>query len=109
MEVSFTLSCKQINTFKHLSYRDQRLAIKSELMIRKKAMLNPTFPSEAVIDEFLKRPVSLPELNLQWKQPNVVKFLVNIFYIVQIFEDNCLCVSFMFTKPALYDKNVAMG
>lgn len=65
------------------SNRDQRLAIKSELMIRKKAMAVPTFPSQAVIDEFLVRPVILPKLNLQWKQPNVVKFLVtNINMIV---------------------------
>lgn len=60
--------------------RDQRLAIKAELQIRKKAMQIDNFPSQEVIDEFLQEPSDLTGLDLRWKQPNLVKFLV-IFYI----------------------------
>lgn len=55
------------------------MAIKSELSIRQKAMMDKEFPSEAVIDEFLGRPIEVPTLDLNWKQPNVVKFLVRTF------------------------------
>lgn len=53
------------------------MAIKSELQIRKKAMADPDFPSQKIIDEFMNRPVNLPKLDLNWKQPSVVKFLVS--------------------------------
>lgn len=62
--------------FQTFYFREQRLAIKSELQIRKKAMADQEFPSQKIIDEFLNRPITLPKLDLNWKQPSVVKFLV---------------------------------
>lgn len=56
--------------------RDQRMAIKSELQIRKKAMLTDDFPSEEIIDEFLQEPISMSSLQLNWCQPNLIKFIV---------------------------------
>lgn len=50
-------------------------AIKSEMQIRRKALVDPDFPSEAIIDEFLVMPTQLPPLDLRWKQPNVVRFV----------------------------------
>lgn len=57
-------------------WKNQRLSIKSELLLRQKALKNDDFPSQAIIDEFLCRPVSLPKLDLNWRQPNLIKFLV---------------------------------
>lgn len=74
MEVSINKYAIQI--IQHLCFRDQRLAIKSELSIRAKALANSEFPSQAIIDEFLIRPTIMPKLDLKWKQPNVIKFLV---------------------------------
>lgn len=59
-------------------FRNKRLAIKSELQIRKKAMVDKEFPSQQIIDEFLVRPCTLPKLDLAWKQPNMIKFMVCI-------------------------------
>lgn len=64
--------------------RDQRLAIKAELQIRKKAMQIDNFPSQEVINEFFQEPSDLIELDLRWKQPNLLKFLVN-FYLFSFF------------------------
>lgn len=45
-------------------------------MMRRKALVDPQFPSQAIIDEFLLMPGALPaSLDLRWKQPNVVKFV----------------------------------
>lgn len=35
------------------------------------------FPSQEVIDEFKQKPVAMNHLNLKWKQPDMVKFLVS--------------------------------
>lgn len=59
-------------------WKEQRLAIKSELTLRRKALAVAEFPSQAIIDEFLCRPVNLPKLDLKWRQPNLVKFLVSL-------------------------------
>lgn len=58
--------------------REQRLSIKSELQIRKKALVDDNFPSQEVIDEFFQTPIETTDLKLDWNQPNVVKFLVQI-------------------------------
>lgn len=52
------------------------MSIKTELQIRKKCMEVADFPSQAVIDEFKQQPIDIHGLNLRWKQPDVVKFLV---------------------------------
>lgn len=49
--------------------------IKLELKIRKKAMENESFPSEAVIEEFLKVPEYL-EVSVNWIQPDMNAFIV---------------------------------
>ncbi|KAG4078802.1 hypothetical protein HA402_015392 [Bradysia odoriphaga] len=70
-------------------WKEQRLALKSELQIRKKAMADPDFPSQKLIDEFLNRPVTLPKLDLNWKQPSVVKFLKFMSHLLQWEEIYC--------------------
>lgn len=57
--------------------REKRLALKSELQIRKKAMVNEEFPSQEVIDEFMQEPIDMAALQLGWFQPNLVKFVVS--------------------------------
>lgn len=59
------------------SSREKRLALKSELQIRKKAMVNEEFPSKEVIDEFMQEPIDMAALQLGWFQPNLVKFVVS--------------------------------
>lgn len=66
-----------INKFKFFFDRDKRLALKSELQIRKKAMQNDGFPSQEIIDEFMQEPIDMGPLQLDWCQPNLVKFVVS--------------------------------
>lgn len=40
------------------------------------------FPSEEIIDEFMQTPIDMSPLQLDWGQPNVVKFVVSIFCFV---------------------------
>lgn len=53
------------------------MALKSELQIRKKAMQCDDFPSEEIIDEFMQDPIDMSPLQLDWSQPNLVKFVVS--------------------------------
>lgn len=53
------------------------MALKSELQIRKKAMINEEFPSKEIIDEFMQVPIDMTALQLGWFQPNLVKFVVS--------------------------------
>lgn len=64
--------------------REKRLAIKSELQIRKKALQRDDFPSEEIIDEFMQEPIDMSSLQLDWSQPNMVKFVVSILFLVKI-------------------------
>lgn len=59
------------------SNRDKRISIKMELQIRKKCMEVNDFPSQEIIDEFKQAPIVMDNLNLKWKQPDLVKFLVS--------------------------------
>lgn len=34
------------------------------------------FPSQEIIAEFKQQPIAMNGLNLHWKQPDIVKFLV---------------------------------
>jgi hypothetical protein len=45
--------------------------------MRKKALQNEDFPSQAMIDEFLHRQ-PLPEADFMWKQPDIVSFIVSV-------------------------------
>lgn len=53
------------------------MTIKTELQIRKKAMMDEKFPSQEIIDEFLDDPDPVSTLQLDWGQPNIVKFVVS--------------------------------
>lgn len=59
-----------------LANRQQRLNIKAELQIRKKAMLVDDFPSQEIIDEFLQTPIEIDAMELNWCQPKLIKFTV---------------------------------
>lgn len=75
--------------------REKRLALKSELQIRKKAMLNEDFPSQEIIDEFMQEPIDMKSLQLGWCQPNVVKFVVRTEITSQLIHSNCFMYIFI--------------
>ncbi|XP_023012185.2 XPG-like endonuclease isoform X1 [Leptinotarsa decemlineata] len=56
-------------------FREERMNIKNELNIRKKALEDPNFPDERLINEFLVKKDNMSSLNLKWKQPNLVSFV----------------------------------
>ncbi|XP_043071474.1 flap endonuclease GEN isoform X3 [Drosophila grimshawi] len=70
-------------------WKEQRLSIKAELTLRKKALVDANFPNEEVISEFLTEPASLPNLQLDWRQPNIVKFIKQIGHLLQWPEIYC--------------------
>lgn len=47
-----------------------------ELQIRKKCIEIADFPSTKIIDEFKQKPIEMTNLNLDWQQPSIIKFLV---------------------------------
>lgn len=59
-----------------------------ELQIRKKCMEVADFPSQAIIDEFTQEPIPMDSLNLRWKQPDLVKFLVILLNFPPFFYSN---------------------
>lgn len=61
--------------------KSQTNEIKLELKIRKKAIENNSFPSEAVIEEFLKVP-KYPEVSVNWIQPDINAFIVGKIKII---------------------------
>ncbi|XP_063696741.1 flap endonuclease GEN-like [Culicoides brevitarsis] len=72
-------------------WKEQRLIIKAELQIRKKALVQEDFPQEDIIEEFLQEP-QLPdsrELDMDWKQPNIVKFVKTLSKLLQWPEIYC--------------------
>lgn len=54
------------------------MEIKNELTVRTKALVDPDFPNEELINEYLIRKDNIKELNLRWRQPNLVSFVVSI-------------------------------
>ncbi|XP_058454849.1 flap endonuclease GEN [Malaya genurostris] len=64
-------------------WKHQRIIIKTGMDIKRKALLVPEFPHESIIDEFMVRPCELPTLDLEWKQPNLVKFIRCIADLLQ--------------------------
>ncbi|XP_062136830.1 flap endonuclease GEN [Drosophila sulfurigaster albostrigata] len=71
-------------------WKEQRLSIKAELMLRKKALTDVSFPNEEIISEFLSEPAKVPNLNLDWQQPNLVKFVKQIGHLLQWPEIYCV-------------------
>lgn len=59
------------------------------MTLRKKALTNANFPSEEIIEEFLKQPKEIPNLQLDWCQPNLVKFVRQIGCLLQWQEIYC--------------------
>ncbi|XP_037811751.1 flap endonuclease GEN [Lucilia sericata] len=70
-------------------WKEERLSIKAELAMRKKALADPKFPSEEIIEEFLKQPTDVPKLQLHWRQPNMVKFIKQVGHLLQWPEIYC--------------------
>uniref|UniRef100_A0A1I8PG70 Flap endonuclease GEN n=1 Tax=Stomoxys calcitrans TaxID=35570 RepID=A0A1I8PG70_STOCA len=70
-------------------WREERLSIKAELVLRKKALADASFPSEEIIEEFLKQPDKVPDLELSWRQPNMVKFIKQVGHLLQWHEIYC--------------------
>ncbi|XP_075161836.1 XPG-like endonuclease [Haematobia irritans] len=70
-------------------WKEERLSIKAELTLRKKALVNTSFPSEEIIDEFLRQPNEIPKLVLCWRQPNMVKFIRQVGHLLQWPEIYC--------------------
>ncbi|KAK4878479.1 hypothetical protein RN001_010985 [Aquatica leii] len=56
-------------------FKNKCLQIKNEVNIRNKALEDPNFPSEEIINEFLIRKDNVSKLNLQWTQPDLTKFV----------------------------------
>lgn len=59
------------------------------MTLRKKALADPCFPSEEIIEEFLKQPKEIPKLEVQWRQPNMVKFIKQTGHLLQWPEIYC--------------------
>ncbi|ALC43084.1 Gen [Drosophila busckii] len=70
-------------------WKEQRLSIKAELQLRKKALMDADFPNEQVIAEFLNVPGTVPDLQLGWRQPNLVKFIKQLGHLLQWPELYC--------------------
>jgi flap endonuclease GEN len=65
-----------------LIFREKRSLISNELALRKKALLVENFPNQELINEFLVRKGSVPsKLDLEWKKPKIVEFIVSTIYI----------------------------
>uniref|UniRef100_A0A1B0CN71 Putative flap endonuclease gen n=1 Tax=Lutzomyia longipalpis TaxID=7200 RepID=A0A1B0CN71_LUTLO len=56
-------------------WREKRLLIRTEIQIRRRALIDAAFPRQEIIDEFLQSIETPRELNLSWKSPNVVRFV----------------------------------
>ncbi|XP_076256397.1 XPG-like endonuclease isoform X1 [Rhynchophorus ferrugineus] len=67
--------CKSTKGCDSTKYKEERQAIKNELTIRNKAIQDPNFPDESLINEFLRRKDNVKTLDLKWKQPDVVNFV----------------------------------
>ena len=67
-------------------------------------MTDQDFPSQKIIDEFMNRPITLPKLDLNWKQPSVVKFLVR--FCMNILTSS---ISSTLSLAEIYESSVAMG
>uniref|UniRef100_A0A182MB67 Flap endonuclease GEN n=1 Tax=Anopheles culicifacies TaxID=139723 RepID=A0A182MB67_9DIPT len=84
------LDCRTKPGCNETRWKQQRCNIKTELEIKRKALKDPDFPQEPIIDEFLTRPCELPTLDLSWRQPNLVKFIKSMSSYLQWNELYCL-------------------
>lgn len=70
-------------------HRNERLSLKSEILLRRKALADLAFPNEEIIKEFLIQPNETPKLQMSWNQPNIVKFIKQIGNLLQWNEIYC--------------------
>ncbi|XP_056648417.1 flap endonuclease GEN isoform X2 [Diorhabda sublineata] len=73
-----SMSCGPCGMMKGCSdkeYKMKRFKIKNELQLRSKALLDPNFPNEDLIREFLSKKERISKLDLEWKKPNLVEFV----------------------------------
>ncbi|XP_018564614.1 flap endonuclease GEN [Anoplophora glabripennis] len=68
-------SCGTTKGCDPFKFKDERLSIKNEINMRNKALQDSSFPNETLIKEFLEKKDNVSQLNLKWKQPNVVNFI----------------------------------
>ncbi|KAF5280105.1 hypothetical protein FQA39_LY18139 [Lamprigera yunnana] len=67
--------CKTTKDCKFSNFKNKQLGIKQEVNIREKALEDPEFPNEALINEFLLRKEEVSELDLKWRCPDLVQFV----------------------------------
>lgn len=70
-------------------WKEERLSLKTELELRKKALTDPSFPSNEVIMEFLNEPATAPGLDMIWQEPNIEKYVTQIRPLLQWTEIDC--------------------
>ncbi|XP_066257695.1 flap endonuclease GEN [Euwallacea similis] len=69
------VGCKTATGCDSFKYKKERLNIKNELAMRSKAIEDPHFPNENLIQEFLVKKDNVKQLDLKWKQPNLKHFV----------------------------------
>ncbi|KAL1501469.1 hypothetical protein ABEB36_006786 [Hypothenemus hampei] len=71
------LGCRSCRTAKGCDsqYKNERLNMKNEISMRSKALQDPNFPSDLLINEFLQSKDNVKQLDLTWKRPDVVNFV----------------------------------
>nr|CAH7758678.1 unnamed protein product [Callosobruchus chinensis] len=56
-------------------YKEERQLIKNELNMRSRALQDPSFPNEELINEYLVKKDSVMKLDVEWKKPNIIAFV----------------------------------
>lgn len=72
--------CNSCHTFKgcdSTKFKEERSRIKNEISVRSKAIEDESFPNEVLMNEFLERKDNVAELNLKWKKPDLINFIVS--------------------------------
>lgn len=73
--------------------REKRALILNEISLRRKALHDENFPNQELIEEFLNKKDMVPtKLDIEWKQPQVNRFVVNILLHIVIY---CKIVSLL--------------
>ncbi|XP_312255.6 flap endonuclease GEN [Anopheles gambiae] len=99
------LDCRMKPGCNETRWKQQRCNIRTELEIKRKALKDPEFPHEPIIEEFLTRPCELPALDLSWRQPNLVKFIRSMSTYLQWNELYCFQKLLpLFTRWQVYAK-----
>lgn len=78
------MECRTTKGCDFSKFKEDRLAIKNELNIRSKALMDSNFPNEELINEFLVRKDNVDKFDLKWRQPDMIKFVVS-FIVTQYF------------------------